>query len=51
MYGAQLPDPSNLLEGKGRDLRHVKIRAASDLENPALLELLRLASGHLPKLK
>ena len=34
MYGAHLPDPQNLLEGAGADLRHVKIRTTADLENP-----------------
>ena len=51
MYGARLPDPQNLLEGAGADLRHVKIRAAADLQNPALRELIMAASGYLPKLR
>ena len=51
MYGAHLPDPQNLLEGAGADLRHVKIRAAADLENPALRELIVAASAYLPKLQ
>ncbi len=51
MYGAHLPDPQNLLEGKGANLRHVKIRKAADLEQPALRELIAEASRTLPKLK
>ncbi len=51
MYGAHLPDPVNLLEGAGADLRHAKIRTAADLENPALRELIVKASQYLPKLK
>ena len=51
MYGARLPDPQNLLEGKGAELRHVKIRGAADLENAALRELIEAASRVLPKLK
>lgn len=51
MYGAHLPDPQNLLEGKGADLRHVKIRKAADLEREGLRELIAEASRHLPKLQ
>lgn len=50
MYGARLPDPERLLEGKGADLRHVKIRKAEDLEQPALRQLVEHASRCLPKL-
>ena len=51
MYGARLPDPEGLLEGAGRDLRHIKIRSAKQLESPALRALVVAASQHLPKLK
>ena len=51
MYGAHLPDPNELMEGSGVDLRHIKIRSATELEQPALRELIELASRHLPKLK
>lgn len=51
MYGAHLPDPQNLLEGKGADLRHIKIRKAADLEQAGLRELVAEASRYLPKLK
>ena len=50
-YGAHLPDPQNLLEGSGNDLRHIKIRAAADLEKPAVRKLIEEASSYLPKLK
>ena len=50
-YGAHLPDPANLLEGKGRDLRHIQIRSAADLERPALRRLVEEASRYLPKLR
>ena len=50
-YGAHLPDPQGLLEGKGADLRHVKIRRAEDLEQPALRQLIERASRYLPKLQ
>jgi len=51
MYGARLPDPESLLEGRGADLRHIKIRSAADLERPALRALIEEASRTLPKLK
>ena len=50
-YGAHLPDPENLLEGKGADLRHIKIRKVEDLQQPALRQLVESASGYLPKLQ
>lgn len=51
MYGAHLPDPENLLEGRGANLRHIKIRRAADLERAALRDLIVEASRYLPKLK
>ena len=51
MYGSHLPDPENLLEGSGQDLRHIKIRAATEMENPAIRQLIENASCYLPKLK
>ncbi len=50
-YGADLPDPQNLLEGTGQTMRHVKIIHPEQLENPTLRDLVVLASTHLPKLK
>jgi hypothetical protein len=56
--GTLLPDPAKLLEGTGKQSRHVKIRDAVDLERPALRELLRAAieiaerpDGPAPKTK
>ena len=51
LYGAHLPDPEELLEGKGADLRHVKIRKAEDLAQPALRQLVENASRYLPRLE
>ena len=45
-YGSELPDPENLLEGTGQQMRHVKITKPEDLENPALHRLLEAASTH-----
>jgi hypothetical protein len=49
-YGAELPDPGNLLEGPGKLLRHTKIETLEDLKNPRLKLLLEVASRHLPKI-
>jgi hypothetical protein len=45
-YGTELPDPVGLLEGTGKLLRHVKIKTADDLKNPALRALLEVAITH-----
>jgi hypothetical protein len=42
-HGTSLRDPTGLLEGTGKRLRHVKIRDAAELKNPALAALLREA--------
>ena len=41
--GSALKDPKGLLQGSGRYVRHVKIRATSDLDARALGALLRQA--------
>lgn len=43
--GASLADPDGLLEGTGKNLRHVKLRSKDDL-TPALARLLRAAVAH-----
>lgn len=45
-YGAQLDDPAGLLEGTGASMRHVKVRTAADLRNPALRPLLVASTKH-----
>lgn len=42
-YGTSLPDPSGLLQGAGKKLRHVKVHAISSGNSPALIALLRAA--------
>ena len=49
-YGADLPDPHNLLEGTGQNMRHVKISSTKQLDDPALRQLIETASRYLPKL-
>ena len=49
-YGADLPDPSGLLEGTGKLMRHIKINSQEQLEDPALRQIIEKAAGYLPKL-
>jgi len=51
MYGAELPDPEKLFEGSGKLLRHVRINTLEQLSNPALRELLKVASKHRMPMK
>jgi len=50
-YGAELPDPENLLEGTGALFRHIKITKQEQLKQAALCQLLEAATKHLPRLK
>jgi hypothetical protein len=43
-YGAELKDPTGLLEGAGKRMRHVKVRPGVDLDSAALDAL--IASGY-----
>lgn len=47
MRGAHLPDPTGIVEGTGRNVRHVKIRSLREFEErrDALVALLRAATG------
>ncbi len=38
--GTALADPEGLLEGTGKSVRHVKLRAVEDLKRPALRKLI-----------
>jgi hypothetical protein len=38
--GASLPDPEGLIEGTGKNLRHVKVRSVEDVERAGMSELL-----------
>jgi hypothetical protein len=42
-FGATLPDPNGILEGAGKQIRHISILTASDLERPELRSYLRCA--------
>lgn len=47
-HGTSLADPESLLEGSGKNLRHVKLRAVEDLEKKGLKELV-LAAARLER--
>jgi hypothetical protein len=42
--GSSLKDPKALLEGKGQYVRHIKVRAPSDIDGQAFAALLRQAA-------
>jgi hypothetical protein len=41
--GRELDDGSGLLEGAGKELRHIKLRAPADAERPAVKRMVRRA--------
>ena len=43
VMGASLKDPRGLLEGKGSSVRHIKVRAPTDIDRPAFAALLKQA--------
>jgi hypothetical protein len=43
-YGTSLRDPGNLLEGTGKNMRHVKLPDAGSLKQNGLRELVRAAA-------
>lgn len=45
-YGAELPDPKNLLEGTGKLFRHYKVKSIADVSNPDLIELLKYSTTY-----
>jgi hypothetical protein len=42
--GAQMDDPEDVLEGNGKQLRHIKIRSLADLGTPVIRDYLRRAA-------
>src|SRR5260370_19524211 len=44
LRGTSLPDPAGLLEGTGKNVRHVKLRTAKDVKEPALRRLIEAAA-------
>src|SRR5262245_5190675 len=43
--GSSLKDPKGLLQGKGRYVRHTKVRAPSDIDEKTFAALLKQAAG------
>jgi len=43
-YGTSLEDPGGLLEGTGKNIRHVKLRSLEDLEQKGLKQLVQAAA-------
>jgi hypothetical protein len=41
--GAHLPDPAGLLEGTGKNMRHVKLRPGTEIDRQALAALIQAA--------
>jgi hypothetical protein len=41
--GAHLPDPDKILQGTGKDLRHVKLRKVADAKSPEFVRILKAA--------
>lgn len=48
-YGAELPDPTHLLEGSGKLFRHIKLKSVAQLSNPNLIALLKYATTYRMK--
>ena len=44
--GSNLLDPSDLLEGTGKSMRHVKVAALSDIKRRGFAKLIREAAEH-----
>src|SRR5215203_3593117 len=42
-HGAGLPDPARLLQGSGKFMRHVKLKAETDANSGALIKLIETA--------
>jgi len=48
-FGAGLSDPTHLLIGEGKRLRHVKIRSVEEAKNPALAKLIAATWEEAPE--
>lgn len=47
--GAEIADPSGLLEGTGRFMRHVKLRPERDVDTTALQKLIEVAYADMKR--
>jgi hypothetical protein len=48
-FGANLPDPEHLLAGKGKRMRHVKVRSGEEAKDHALEELITATWKEAPE--
>ena len=48
-YGASLSDPEGLLEGTGKNLRHIKIKTVEEAANPQIISLIGQAVAERKK--
>ena len=48
-FGADIPDPRQLLIGEGARMRHIKIRTEREADNPALKRILKGAWKKAPQ--
>lgn len=46
--GAELTDPSRLLQGSGKLIRHIRVTSSADVEKPLVVALIREAATHAP---
>ena len=46
-YGADIADPSGLLVGTGKFMRHVKLRPGNDIDTPALKKLIEASYAEM----
>ena len=49
LRGADLPDPQKLLKGGGKQVRHIVLESAADLDKPAVKALMERALEHSAK--
>ncbi|MDT7540405.1 MAG: hypothetical protein QOE33_309 [Acidobacteriota bacterium] len=49
LQGVRLPDPQKVLRGGGKTVRHVALKSADDLDEPAIRELISHALELAPK--
>ncbi len=43
LYGAYVPDPEGILKGSGKQVRHIRINSADDLDSPGVRSLMAKA--------
>ena len=49
-YGAEIPDPTNILEGTGKLFRHIKVKTVKQLNNKDLINILKYSTTYrVPK--